>query len=196
MKHILLTFAAVFALAGCASVPGSDAAMAAGASVVDALTGPDTDYKNYLAHCRAEVKAKADAAKERSVALQTALSSGNEKTQYGATLIMAFEAGQGGPKIACTAERKKGAMEMLMHDNALLDLGKDLYFDNRAEKRFNRQLDFDERALKITTDAARDARRDDNKFVTDLVGTQASRDSAAAAAEAARRQSATPPPAE
>lgn len=194
MKRIFQSlFAAVLAVAmvGCAGIPGGEALTAGVAAVSDALTGPDTDYKNYLAHCRAEVKAKADAAEADSLALQTALSSGNDKTQYGATLIMAFKAGQGGPKITCTAERKKGAMELVFQDNALLEFGKDIYLDNRAEKRFNRQLDFDEKALKITTDAARDARRDNNKFVTDLVGTQASRDSAAAA-EAARRAAAAP----
>lgn len=190
MKKSLSILAAVAALSGCASIPGSETALAAGAGIVDALTGPSTDYKNYLTACRAEVKAKAAAYEARSKAQETALTQGNEKTQYGVTLIMAFEAGAGGPKLGCSLARNPGAMELLLDDNALLNFAGELYLDNRAEKRFERQLDFDAKALKTNTDAARDARRDNNKFITDLVGTQASRDAAAAAA----RQSATPTP--
>jgi len=175
MKRIfqsLIAAVLAVAVAGCAGIPGGEAITAGAAVVSDVLTGPDTDYKNYLAHCRAEVKAKADAATARSTTLQTALTSGNEKTQYGATLIMAFEAGQGGPKINCTAERKKGAVEMLLGESDVLELGVELYRENREEKRFQRQLDFDAKALKITTDAQRDARRDNNRFISDLTGTR------------------------
>ena len=175
MKRIFQSiFAAVLAVAmsGCAGIPGSEAITAGAAVVSDVLTGPDTDYKNYLSHCRAEVKAKADAATADSVALQTALSSGNDKTQYGATLIMAFKAGQGGPKITCTAERKRGAVELLLGESDVLQLGVDLYRENRAGARFKTQMEFEEKALKITTDAARDARRDNNRFISDLAGTR------------------------
>lgn len=161
------------ALAGCAGIPGGEALTAGVAAVSDAFTGPDTDYRNYLTHCRAEVKAKADAAEAESLALQTALSSGNEKTQYGATLIMAFKAGQGGPRINCTAERKKGNMELLLGESELLQVGVDLYRENRAGERFKKQLEFDAKALKITTDANRDARRDNNRMIMDLTGTRA-----------------------
>ena len=160
------------AMAGCAGIPGGEALTAGVAAVSDAFTGPDTDYRNYLTHCRAEVKAKADAAEAESLALQTALSSGNDKTQYGATLIMAFKAGQGGPKINCTAERKKGNMELLLGESDLLQLGMDAYRENRAGERFKKQLEFDAKALKITTDANRDARRDNNRMIMDLTGTR------------------------
>jgi hypothetical protein len=190
-------FAAVLAvvMSGCAGIPGADAVAAGAAVVSDVLTGPDTDYKNYLSHCRAEVKAKADAATADSLALQTALSSGNEKTQYGATLIMAFRAGQGGPRIACTAERKKGGLELVLQDNALLELGKDVYFENRAEKRFSRQLDADKELAKARMDHERRMTRENNDLLTTLTGdkleqfkaqaeadSQARKDAAAAAA--------------
>ena len=172
MKLISVAALVAVSLSGCAGIPGTEAITAGAAVVSDVLTGPDTDYKNYLTHCRAEVRAKADAAESDSKALQTALSSGNKETQYGATLIMAFKAGQGGPRITCTAERKKGAVELLLGESDLLQLGVDLYRENRAGARFKSQLEFDREALKITTDAARDARRDNNRFISDLAGTR------------------------
>lgn len=175
MKRIFQSLVAAvlaLAMAGCAGIPGGEALTAGVAAVSDALTGPDTDYKNYLAHCRAEVKAKADAATARSTTLQTALTSGNEKTQYGATLIMAFEAGQGDPKISCTADRKKGNMELLLGESDLADKALRLYEINRDEKRFKTKMEFEREALKITTDAQRDARRDNNRMIMDLTGTR------------------------
>ena len=170
--RILIAAVAALVLSGCAGIPGGEALTAGVAAVSDVLTGPDTDYKNYLSHCRAEVKAKADAYEERSKTLQAALTSGNEKTQYGATLIMAFESGQGGPKITCTAQRNPRVMELLLQDNALLNLGMEAYRENRAGERFKKQLEFDREALKINTDANRDARRDNNRMIMDLTGTR------------------------
>jgi len=140
MKKSLLAIAAALSLAGCASIPGSELITTSVAAVSDALTGPDTDYKNYLSHCRTEVNAQRDVAKADAEALTAALSKGNDKTQYGATLIMAFKAGQGGPKIGCTVARKKGNMELLLGESDLLDAGLRLYEINRSEKRFSRQL--------------------------------------------------------
>lgn len=172
MKRIILAAALALSLAGCASIPGGEALTAGVAAVSDAFTGPDTDYRNYLTHCRAEVKAKAEAYEARSNTLQTALTSGNEKTQYGATLIMAFEAGQGGPKINCTAERKKANMELLLGENDITDKFLRVYEINRDEKRFKEKMRFEREALKITTDANRDARRDNNRMIMDLTGTR------------------------
>ena len=143
-----------------------------GAVVSDVLTGPDTDYKNYLTSCRAEINAQSDAVTADSKALETALTSGSEKTQYGATLIMAFKAGQGGPKIGCTQARKLGAVELMFGKADVVDKALRLYEINRDEKRFKAQMEFEEKALKITTDAARDARRDNNRFISDLAGTR------------------------
>ncbi len=193
MKRIFQSiFAALLAVAmsGCAAIPGSEAIAAGVAVVSDVLTGPDTDYKNYLAHCRAEVKAKADAAAADSAALQTALSSGNEKTQYGATLIMAFKAGQGGPKIACTAERKKGGLELVLQDNALLELGKDLYLDNRAEKRFKAQLEADKDLSKARMDHENRMTQQNNDLLTTLSGDKLEQFKAQAEADSQARKDA------
>lgn len=171
MKRLIaIIFAA--ALTGCAGIPGGDALTAGVAAVSDAFTGPDTDYRNYLTHCRAEVKAKADAAEAESQALQTALASGNDKTQYGATLIMAFKAGQGGPKINCTAERKKGNMELLLGESDLLNLGVDLYRENRAGARFNRQMEADKERFRISSQQSTDMQRENNSLIRDLAGTR------------------------
>lgn len=171
MKRLIaIIFAAL--LAGCAGIPGGEALTAGVAAVSDAFTGPDTDYRNYLTHCRAEVKAKAEAAEAESQALQAALSSGNERTQYGATLIMAFKAGQGGPKINCTAERKKGNMELLLGESDLLNLGVDLYRENRAGARFNRQMEADKERFRISSQQSTDMQRENNSLIRDLAGTR------------------------
>jgi len=172
MKRFFLLIACALALTGCAGIPGGEAATTAVAAVSDALTGPDTDYKNYLSHCRAEVKAQADAAKADSEALQAGLSSGNEKTQYGATLIMAFKAGQGGPKIGCTVARKKGAVELMLGESNILELGVDLYRENRAGARFERQMEADKERFRLSTNRATTEQRENNNLLRDLVGTR------------------------
>lgn len=172
MKRFFLLIACALALTGCAGIPGGEAVTAAAAVASDVLTGPDTDYKNYLSHCRAEVKAQADAATADSKALEAGLSSGNEKTQYGATLIMAFKAGQGGPKIGCTVSRKKGTAELLLGESDLLSLGVELYRENRAGARFQRQMDADTERFRLTTQRATTEQRENNSLLRDLVGTR------------------------
>ncbi len=170
MKRFFLILGAALALSGCGTIPGGEAVTAAVAGVSDALTGPDTDYKNYLSHCRAEVKAQADAIEADSKALQAGLTSGNEKTQYGATLIMAFKAGQGGPKIGCTVARKKGAMELLLGESDVLQLGVELYRENRAGARFNRQLEADKQMQRERLEHEREMNRQNNDLLTTLSG--------------------------
>lgn len=170
MKRLFTIICAALALTGCGTIPGGETAAAAVAGVSDALTGPDTDYKNYLSHCRAEVKAQADAIEADSKALQAGLTSGNENTQYGATLIMAFKAGQGGPKIGCTVSRKKGAVELLLGESDLLQLGVDLYRENRAGARFNRQLEADKQMQRERLNHEREMNRQNNDLLTTLSG--------------------------
>ena len=175
MKRIFQSlFAAVLAVAltGCAGIPGTEAVTAGAAVISDVLTGPDTDYKNYLTACRAEVKAQSDAISADSKALETALTSGNDKTQYGATIIMAMKVGQGGPKLGCTMSRKLGAAELLLGKSDAVDKALRLYEINRDEKRFKSQMEFEREALRITTESQRDARRDNNRLLTDLAGTR------------------------
>lgn len=170
MKRFLILLACTVGLAGCAGMPGGDAVTAAVGVASDVLTGPDTDYKNYLSHCRAEVKEQAEAAKADSQALQAALTSGNDKTQYGATLIMAFKAALGGPKIGCSAQRKKGTAELLLGESDLLDKGLRLYEINRDEKRFKRQLDADADLAKQRLNHERQMADRQNDLLTTLSG--------------------------
>lgn len=170
LYRLLAAGAVALALTGCGTIPGGETAAAAVAGVSDALTGPDTDYKNYLSHCRAEVKAQADAIEADSKALQAGLTSGNEKTQYGATLIMAFKAGQGGPKIGCTVARKKGAVELLLGESDVLQLGVELYRENRAGARFNRQLEADKQMQRERLAHDREMNRQNNDLLTTLSG--------------------------
>lgn len=170
MKRILIIFAAALSLTACSTIPGGTEVAAVASSAVDALTGPDTDYKNYLSHCRAEVKAQAEAIKAENDALAAGLSSDSEKTQYGATLIMAFKAGQGGPRIGCTVARKKSMSELLLGESDLLRLGFDIYRENRADKRFARQLDADREMLKERLAHERDMTRENNDLLTTLTG--------------------------
>lgn len=170
MKRFLLILAAALSLTACSTIPGGTEVAAVASSAVDALTGPDTDYKNYLSHCRAEVKAQADAIKAENEALAAGLSSGSEKTQYGATLIMAFKAGQGGPRIGCTVARKKSMSELLLGESDLLRIGVDLYRENRAESRFKRQLEADQEMLKDRLAHERQMTRENNDLLTTLTG--------------------------
>lgn len=196
-RTIFRLFAAgamALALAGCGTIPGGETVAAAVAGASDALTGPDTDYKNYLSHCRAEVKAQADAIEADSKALQAGLTSGNEKTQYGATLIMAFKAGQGGPKIGCTVARKKGAMELLLGESDVLQLGVELYRENRAGARFNRQLEADKQMQRERLEHEREMNRQNNDLLTTLSGDKLDLNKESnRAAEAATRATTTTP---
>lgn len=174
MKRLLILAALALGLTGCAGIPGGEALTTGVAAVSDVLAGPDTDYKNYLTACRAEVKAQAEAYEADSKALQSGLTSGNKETQYGSTLIMAFKAGQGGPKLGCTMARKKGNMELLMDggDNGLVGLGKFLYSENREASRFKRQLEADNERFRLSTNRATAEQRENNSLIRDLSGTR------------------------
>ena len=171
MKRLLSAALLALSLTGCGTLTGADAIATTVAAASDVLTGPDTDYKNYLSHCRIEVQAQRDAIKADTEALKAALSDGNDKTQFGATLIMAFKAGQGGPKIGCSAQRKKGAAELLLGDSDLIDVGLRLYEINRSEKRFNRQLDANERSEARRLGHERDMEQGRGDLLRDLAGT-------------------------
>lgn len=170
MKRLIITILAALSLTACGTIPGGTEVAAVASSAVDALTGPDTDYKNYLSHCRAEVKAQADAIKAENDALAAGLSSDSEKTQYGATLIMAFKAGQGGPKIGCTVARKKGISELLLGESDLLRIGVDLYRENRANQRFQKQLEADKELATARMEHERLLTQQNNDLLTTLTG--------------------------
>lgn len=178
------------AMAGCAGIPGGEAITAGAAVVSDVLTGPDTDYKNYLTHCSKEVAAQQKAAESESTALANALNSSSEKTQFGALILLAVKSGDKSPKIGCSVSRKKSIPELLLTDNSLLELGKDLYFENRAEKRFGRQLDADKELAKARMDHERRMTRENNDLLTTLTGDKLEQFKAQAEADSQARKDA------
>jgi len=172
MKRFLILAALALGLTGCAGIPGGEALTTVAAAATDAFTGPDTDYTNYLKHCRTEVGAQKDAIVADSKALEAALTAGNEKTQFGAILLLAVKAGQGGPKIGCTVARKKGAVELMLGESNILELGVDLYRENRAGARFKRQMEADNERFRLSTNRATTEQRENNNLLRDLVGTR------------------------
>lgn len=170
MKRLFSILAAALALTGCASVPGGAELTAVATSAVDALTGPDTDYKNYLSHCRAEVNAQRAAHEADSKALQAGLTSKDEKIQFGSLILLAAKSGMAGPRVGCTVDRKKGFTELLLQNNSMLDFGLRLYEVNRADKRFSRQLEADKEMTKDRLEFQRDMEDRRNRLVTTLTG--------------------------
>lgn len=169
MKRFL-AFLLAAALTGCASIPGGTELAAVGTAAVDALTGPDTDYKNYLTHCRAEVRAQQAAIEADSKALQAGLTSSDEKIQFGSLILLAAKTGMAGPRVGCTVERKRGFTELLLQNSNILDFGLRLYEVNRADKRFSRQLDADKEMSRDRMDFQRDMEDRRNRLITTLTG--------------------------
>ncbi|MDO8903951.1 hypothetical protein [Hydrogenophaga sp.] len=168
--RIILAAAAAFALSGCASIPGGSEIAAVATSAVDALTGPDTDYKNYLTHCRAEINAQRLAIEADSKALQAGLSSSDEKIQFGSLILLAAKSGMSGPRVGCSVERKRGFTELMFQNSNLLDFGLRLYEVNRADHRFKRQLDADKEMSRDRMDFQRDMEERRNRLITTLTG--------------------------
>lgn len=169
MKRIIAIIA-VAALTGCSTIPGGTELAAVGTAAVDALTGPDTDYKNYLTSCRAQIKAQIDAIEADSKTLQAGITSSDEKTRYGATLTMAFKAGQGGPRIGCSLERNPRLTELLLKDGSALEFGYRMYRDHKQDGQFKRQLAADERMNRENRDFQRDMEDRRNRLITTLTG--------------------------
>lgn len=169
MKRLIATIFAAL-LTGCASIPGGTELAAVGTAAVDALTGPDTDYKNYLTHCRAEVNAQRAAIEADSKALQAGLTSSDEKIQFGSLILLAAKSGMAGPRVGCSVARKKGFTELLLENNSMLDFGLRLYEVNRADKRFSRQLAADQEMNKDRMDFQRDMEDRRNRLITTITG--------------------------
>lgn len=191
MKRLFSIFAALIAvavLAGCGTTKSLLAGTAAVAAVV-APSGGSADYAAYLAHCEKEVAAQRAAAEADSQALRAGLQSGNEKTQFGALILLAARGGTS-PKIGCSVARKKELSELLLGDANFLELGVDLYRENRAEKRFRRQLDADKELAKARMEHEQrmDAQRTD--LLTTLTGDKLEAFRAQAEADAQARQDA------
>jgi hypothetical protein len=167
MKHPLLALAAAAALSGCAGMQslGTDAVVGLASEVTDVLTGPDTDYKNYLSACNKQVAAQAKAYEEESKALATAITSTNEKVQFGALILVAAKSSNG-MKIGCSAERKKGWLE----GGNLVDVALRIYEENRRNIRARKQLESDEKLGLRQIDATLQSQRVNNDLLTTLSG--------------------------
>lgn len=170
MKRLIAIIGCVLALAGCGTMPGGPELAAVAGSAVDALTGPDTDYKNYLTYCRQEVNAQKAAIEADSKALEAGLNNGNEKIQFGSLILLAAKSGQGGPRIGCTAQRKKGIAELAFENSDLLDFGFRVYQENRDSKRFQKRLDADRELASERMKHEQVMNRQNNDLLTTLTG--------------------------
>lgn len=170
MKRLIAIIGCVLALAGCGTIPGGPEIAAVAGSAVDALTGPDTDYKNYLAHCRAEIKAQAEAHEADAEALKAGINSDDEKIQFGSLILLAAKSGQGGPRIGCTAQRKKGLAELAFENSNILDLGFQFYRLNREQKQFQKRLDADRELASERLKHEQEMNRQNNDLLTTLTG--------------------------
>lgn len=141
MKRSILALAVAAVLSGCASVPGSQELAAVGTAAVDAFTGPDTDYKNYLTACRYQIKSQVEALEADSKALAAGLSSADKETRQGTLLVLAFKAGQGSPRVGCSIDRRPGFTELLLQNNNIVDSAIRLYGINRADRQFSRRIE-------------------------------------------------------
>lgn len=170
MKRLIAIFGCVLALAGCGTIPGGPEIATVAGSAVDALTGPDTDYKNYLAHCRAEIRAQADAHEADAEALKAGINSADEKIQFGSLILLAAKSGQGGPRIGCTAQRKKGFAELAFENSNILDLGFRLYERNRESKERQKDRETATSLAEKRMEHEREMNRQNNDLLTTLTG--------------------------
>jgi hypothetical protein len=169
MKRLISILAAL-ALTGCASMPGGQEVTALAATAADVLTGPDTDYKNYLTSCRAEVKAQQETLKAENEALAAGINSKDEKIQFGAMILLAAKSGMNGPRVGCSVERKRGFTELVFQNSNVLSLGVELYRENRAGARFNRQLEANKEMSRDRMEFELGLEDRRNRFITTLTG--------------------------
>lgn len=167
MKHSLLAFAAAAALSGCAGVQslGTDAALGIASEVADVLTGPDSDYKNYLATCLKEYKAYLDDREERNKTTRIALASPHKEIAFSAFVQHAVEgATVRSPK--CSVDRKPGWME----NTNIFDIALRVYQINRDGVYARKQLESNEKIGLRQINAQENATRQLYNLITTLSG--------------------------
>jgi hypothetical protein len=185
MKRLIASGIAALSLllSGCAGMSqlGTEAVVGLANEAADVLTGPDTDYKNYLSACNTQVRAQVKAMEEENKALATAMTSTNEKIQFGALILVAAKSNNG-PKIGCSAERKKGWLE----GGNLVDVALRIYEENRRNIRARKQLESDEKLGLRQIDAQLQSQRVNNDLLTTLSGDklELQRDARGASSEA------------
>lgn len=191
MKRIFQSlFAAVLAVAmsGCGSIQqlGADAALGVVQEVTDVLTGPDSDYKNYLSTCLKEHTAWLKSQEERSTTTRTALASPHKEIAFSAFVQFAVEGARGSAVPKCSVERKPGWLE----NTNVFDIAFRVYQENRAGSRFNRQLDADKELAKARMDHERRMTRENNDLLTTLTGDKLEQFKAQAEADSQARKDA------
>jgi len=167
MKHSLLALAAAAALSGCAGMQalGADAITGIVSEVTDVLTGPDTDYKNYLTTCLKEYKAYLDDREDRNATTRVALQSPHKEIAFSALLQFAVEGAQyRAPK--CSVERKPGWLE----NTNIFDIALRVYQINRDGVYARKQLESNEKIGLRQIDATLQSQRVNNALLTTLSG--------------------------
>jgi hypothetical protein len=167
MKHSLLAFAAAAALSGCAGMQslGADAVTGIVSEVTDVLTGPDTDYKNYLSTCLKEYKAYLDDREDRSKTTRIALASPHKEIAFSAFVQHAVEGAQvRSPK--CSVDRKPGWME----NTNIFDIALRVYQINRDGVYARKQLESNEKIGLRQISAQQDNTRQLYNLITTLSG--------------------------
>ena len=142
MKKSLVALATALSLTGCSSLQqiGGEAAVGIVQEVTDALTGPDTDYKNYLSTCLKEYKAYLDDREDRSKTTRIALASPHKEIAFSAFVQHAVEGAQvRSPK--CSVERKPGWLE----NTNIFDIALRVYQINRDGIYARKQLESSEK---------------------------------------------------
>lgn len=112
MIRFLTPIALAVSLAGCGSMQqlGTDAALGIAGEIKDVLTGPDSDYKNYLSACIREFDAALKSQETRAETLKTGLGSTHKEVAFGSLLMIAVDSGRQ-VRPTCSVERKPGWME-------------------------------------------------------------------------------------
>lgn len=142
LHRLIAAGAVALALAGCGSMQqlGAEAAVGIVEEVTSVLTGPDTDYKNYVATCLKEYKVWIDFQKERGETTRVALASPHKEIAFSAFVQFAVEGAKtAAPK--CSVERKPGWME----NTNIFDLALRAYEVNTTRTYARKKLESDER---------------------------------------------------
>jgi hypothetical protein len=166
MKKSLIALAAV-SLTGCAGMQslGADAVTGIVSEVTDVLTGPDTDYKNYLSTCLKEYKAYLDDREDRSKTTRIALASPHKEIAFSAFVQFAVEGAQyRAPK--CSVERKPGWLE----NTSIFDVLLRVYQINRDGVYARKQLESNEKIGLRQISAQQDNTRQLYNLITTLSG--------------------------
>lgn len=167
MKKSLLALAIAVSLAGCTSMQqlGADAALGVVQEVSDVLTGPDTDYKNYLSTCLKEYKAYLDDREDRSKTTRIALASPHKEIAFSAFVQHAVEGAQvRSPK--CSVDRKPGWME----NTNIFDIALRVYQINRDGVYARKQLESSEKIGLRQISASQESTRQLYNLITTLSG--------------------------